>query len=432
MLTAQAARFPEIEPVELDTARLAPVEQTLAHALYDGAVRRWLTLEYLVQQPLRQPFRGLEPALQAVLLVGAAQLALFDRIPAHAAIDEAVGWAKQRIRPGAGSLVNAVLRRVAEELGPAEHADTDDPIQPGVLPLPHGRQRPMRSTRWPDDPLERLARTTSTPPSVLRRWKPSMTYDQAEAACLHGLTKPPTILNVTHSSGPLPPETVEPHTEHGFARWTGDHAPLADMLRARSDVWAQDPASAAAIRSIADLRPARVLDICAGQGTKTRQLAATFPEATIVATDVDARRFAALRETCEALPNTTAVPHNAIEKGGQLADLILLDVPCSNTGVFARRVEARYRATAASVERLVGIQRRLIADSLPMLAPGGGILYATCSVEPVENGDIARWACDRLGMAASRSRQTLPTADGGPGASIDGSFSVLLRAGPSA
>lgn len=421
VLTAQAARFPEIEAIDLDTTSLPPVEHALAFALYDAAVRRWLTLEFLLETHLRRPFRELEPALRAVMLVGAAQLLLFDRVPAHAAIDEAVEWAKRRIRPGAGAMVNAVLRRVAESLGEVEPG-----VAPGQIPVDRTRSRPLRLGRLPNDRLDALAIETSMPAPVLRRWRTQMSYDQARSVCVHGLAKPPTVLNTAHLTAPLPDGATEPHEIPGHAVWTGTHDRLASLLATRRDVWAQDPASAGAVRAVAELTPRLIADLCAGQGTKTRQLAAVFPDASIIATDVDRTRFSVLSRTFDQHPRVRVLPPAEAREAllGQ-TDLVLLDVPCSNTGVLGRRVEARYRATPAALDRLVGIQRQLIADALPLLGPAGRILYATCSIERTENEDIAAWAATWHSLGRSHERRILPGA-ASPASSTDGAYSVVL------
>lgn len=424
MLSAQAARFPEIEAVELDTANLDPREAALAHALYDAAVRRWLTLEWLVSRHLGRPFRELEPAMRAVLLVGAAQLALMDRIPAHAAIDEAVEWAKRRIRPGAAGMVNAVLRRVSEEVGDRENHPTDT-----GLPLGDNASR-VFTGEWPNDQLEAVAARFSMPPQLIRRWRATLSRRDVIDLCVHGLTRPPTILYTKHAETHLASEHTTPHHAEHHMIWTGPHDALADLLASRRDIWAQDPASSGAVSSVADLKPGVVADLCAGQGTKTRQLAATFPEAEIIATDVDRARFAVLRATFEGHARVRVLPPKEATAAliGR-ADLVLLDVPCSNTGVLGRRVEARYRCTKAALDRLTGIQRQLIADSIPLLAPRGSILYATCSIETCENDDIAAWAREWHRFRADRTRRSLPAAHAGPASSIDGSFSTLLTLG---
>ncbi len=424
VLSAQAARFPEIEAVELDTSHVDAREAALAHALYDAAVRRWLTLEWLLSRHLSQPFRELEPAMRAVLLVGSAQLVLFDRIPAHAAIDEAVEWAKRRIRPGAAGLVNAVLRKIAGEVG-----ERTDRASDASIPLGEGSGRDFTG-HWPRDPLESVAARFSMPAPLLRRWRRSLSRREVLDLCEHGLARPPTILSTRHAASPLPAGATTPHRYEHHALWTGSHEELGAILAARDDLWAQDPASSGSVDSVRDLTPRVVADLCAGQGTKTRQLAATFAQAEIFATDVDRTRFAVLRDTFAGHPRVRVLPpREAMADLLGRADLVLLDVPCSNTGVLGRRVEARYRCTTAALERLTGIQRQLVADSIPLLAARGSILYATCSIEPVENEHIARWAGEWHRFRGDRTRRTLPAAPSGPASSIDGSFSTVLTRG---
>lgn len=411
--------------MELDTSGLPEIEHSLAHAIYDAAIRRWLTLEFLLSAHLRQPFRELEPALQAALLSGAAQLVLFDRIPTHAAIDETVEWAKRRIRPGAGSMVNAVLRRVAESVGEAE-----DGLSPTGLPVSPNRSRGLRGVSFPDDKLARLAVATSMPETVLRRWRRQMSYEEARSACIHALAKPPTILNTLHTTALLPADSTEPHTDPGHAVWRGTHESLGTLLETRRDVWVQDPGSSGAVRSVAGGSPAVIGDLCAGQGTKTRQLAATFPEASIVATDVDRTRYTVLARTFAGHDRVRVLPPDEARSALiGAADLVLLDVPCSNTGVLGRRVEARYRATPAAIERLTSIQRQLIADSVPLLSPRGAILYATCSLEHAENEAIAAWATKWHDLVSKHERRVVPAAESGPASSTDGAYSVVLTRG---
>jgi 16S rRNA (cytosine967-C5)-methyltransferase len=233
-----------------------------------------------------------------------------------------------------------------------------------------------------------------------------------------------------------------PHAFPGHHVFTGSAAELAALLSVRDDLWVQDPGSAQAVQSVSDLRPALVLDLCAGQGTKTRQLAAVFPSAKIIATDVDAARLASLERTFARSERVSVLPRRAIQdKYIGKADLILLDVPCSNTGVLARRPEARLRFDPAHLKQLIDVQRQIIADSIPLLSEGRGggggggggrgkILYSTCSLEAMENIDQVRWAdhWHRLGISRDRrqSPEGLP-ADPPPHVQYcDGSFAALL------
>jgi 16S rRNA (cytosine967-C5)-methyltransferase len=183
---------------------------------------------------------------------------------------------------------------------------------------------------------------------------------------------------------------------------------------------------------VTDLSPKLIVDACAGQGTKTRQLAETFPDAQIVATDIDHPRRAALEQAFASGPHAervTVIHHDRLDEWAGKADLVLLDVPCSNTGVLARRVEARYRATEAVVTELQSLQRQIVANAVKLLAPGGAILYSTCSLDPRENEDMVEWATRWHGFESTRMHRRMPS--GGPGEAdttySDGSFAALLR-----
>jgi 16S rRNA (cytosine967-C5)-methyltransferase len=209
----------------------------------------------------------------------------------------------------------------------------------------------------------------------------------------------------------------------------GPRGALGSLLSSRDDIWVQDPASSRAVELAKGLKPRLIIDLCAGQGTKTRQLAATFPDAQIIACDPDERRSGILAQAFErhrrVRPATPDDVHRA-QRGK--ADLVVLDVPCSNSGVLARRPEAKYRLTGKYLSQLVKLQQDILTQGRALLAPGGAMLYSTCSVEPVENDDQIAWACKTLGLSASGPGVLLP--GGGPGRPDreyhDGAFSALL------
>ena len=139
------------------------------------------------------------------------------------------------------------------------------------------------------------------------------------------------------------------------------------------------------------LSPKLIIDFCAGKGTKTKQLAAAHPGARVVAADINARRAAVLRETFAGDGSIEVVPFDTLSDFRGQADLLLIDAPCSNTGVLARRVEARYRFGPEATQSLVDCQRQLVADAIPLLADNGHLLYATCSIQAAESADLAAW-----------------------------------------
>ena len=166
----------------------------------------------------------------------------------------------------------------------------------------------------------------------------------------------------------------------------------------------------------------RIVDLCAGRGTKTRQLARLHPQAEVFATDTDATRLEQLRRATAHLQNVTVL--ESPQKAGG-CDLLVLDLPCSNTGVLARRPEARYRYNAMELERMVDLQQRIAEDGIQRsLAAGGAVLWSTCSLESQENHRQVRWLESRFNLKMSGQAQWKP---GGSGPTYhDGAYHALL------
>jgi 16S rRNA (cytosine967-C5)-methyltransferase len=441
-ISTHAVDFPDLSPSMLNEKGLSGRDAALMHAMYDAAIRRWTTLEWLLSVAAGRDVRELEPAVRAGLLVGAAQLLILDRIPDHAAIDESVEWLKHIKGKGAAGLANAVLRKVGRlrqmnEAGERVYRSAwtgrlDE------IPLEDGRALALTASVLPDEWAVRAAVATGVSSWLIRRWEKQHGADAARRIALHGVGGTPVIVNATCAERPVDfplaaggALTLRKHTAAGHFVVEGPREGLVSFLESRRDVWVQDPSSSAAVESIRDLRPGVVVDLCAGQGTKTRQLAAVFAHAKVFATDVDERRFVMLREQFVGHDRVSVVPPDQIaaeiaRAGG--ADLILLDVPCSNTGVLARRVEARHRAGDEQLARLSEIQAGIVESAARMLKAGGAILYATCSIENEENGAIVRRAVSKFGCVLSHERSDQPT--GGPGSAAtehrDGSYSALL------
>jgi 16S rRNA (cytosine967-C5)-methyltransferase len=410
-IASQAARFPDCLPPsgsDPDTKGLDARDAALAHAIYDATMRRWLTLSGLIDHVASQPCHAIEPGLAGVLLGSAAQLMFLDRVPPHAVIDEGVEIAKALARPDAARFANAVLRRIAEARARAvfEQGPWNDDQQ--SWPLADGRVLRWTEPMLPADPLDRWSMACSLPVPLLTRWRERFGPSDARTLALHTLVDPPTVLRTAHLSTAIPADCpIVQHHVSGHHVFTGTGGELGPLLTSRPDLWVQDAASSEAIAGIASLMtPAIIADPCAGKGTKTAQLAATFPNATIIASDVDAPRFATLSARFAGHQRVRVVRSSELAQalaalGG--ADLILLDVPCSNTGVLARRSEARYRAAQpAQLDRLVLTQQQIIRDAHAWLAPRRSaqsgapvqrpsILYSTCSLEAEENRAQVGW-----------------------------------------
>ncbi len=432
-ITHQARRFPafDLHGLTIDPRLVPdPRDAALAHRIVEQVTSRWITLQTVIRQYLQLDWPGVQPELKAALLCASAQILLLDRVPAYAAVDHAVQWCKLHIRAGAGKLANAVLRRIAElpiEGEPVPYASALD-----ELPLSRGGALRLRKPIFPRDPHPLLSTATSHPLLLIERWASRNDEDTLIDLAMHSLCDAPIILNTMYAAKPLP-AGITPHAQKGHYVFAGTHNDLVLMLDARRDLWVQDPASAKAITLADDRNPALVIDLCAGQGTKTRQLAAAFPRAMIIATDPDPRRFVALQRFFDGHPRVRVQAHEALlrEHRGQ-ADLVLLDVPCSNSGVFARRPEAKYRLDDAHLASLVTLQRKIIEQGASLLAPTprSALLYSTCSLEPQENMEQVDWAVQTLSFTKVRHHMQLP--QGGPGrpamSYTDGSFAALLAA----
>lgn len=427
----QAKRYPDLELSTLDAGPLSPQDAALAAAIDHAVARRWLTLTAIVESRLTRPWENLEARMQAALLVGAAQLLLLDRLPDHAVINESVQWAKDNVRPKAGGLVNAVLRKIAglrkERL---EAGIAGPPLLPAdVLPLADGRAWQLAEPAFADDPIVRIAQQTSHPIALVRHWHSVFGPDVASQLTMHSLVHAPIIIGPVDESELSAGSGLTPHAEAGFAIHTGQGDGLVDLLGRLPGARVQDPGAAAAGAATGALRPACIIDYCAGRGTKTHQLAATHRNARVIATDVESNRLAKLRQTFGGHDRVHIVGPDEIRRFTGEADLLVLDVPCSNTGVLARRVEAKYRCTRQSIENLVALQRQIVADALPLMADAGCLLYSTCSIDPAENERQAEWIArwHRMKITAARSRMPSGLPGDDPAGYSDGGFFAMLR-----
>ncbi len=403
-LTTAAERFPRLGPMPLDTRQLSPRDAALALAIHRTCMQRWLTIEHLIDRFSHQPTAELEPAMRAVLLSGGAQLLFFDRLPDHAVVDESVKLARVMIRPGAGGMVNAVLRKLAQLIDSRTASARWSPAA-DRLPTENGyillRQPALPAA---DDLPAHLSVATSHPRDLINRWAANFGIDRAAMFCRHGLRNPPTIVC----------------TEQGNITWQATHGELVAFLDQDPRRRVQDPTAGLPAQATADLRPQIIIDYCAGLGTKTRQLAQAHPQAQVWATDTDAARLAELGRIFANHPQVKVARIDALPP----ADLVLLDVPCTNTGVLSRRPEARYRFTGDDLARVARLQQSIFNAARPLLKPAGHLLYATCSLEPEENHhQSARFAT--AGLTLIKERFTPPAE---PAADYhDGGYFVLCQ-----
>ena len=359
-------------------AGLAPRDRDLLRALVKKTLRGALRLDHVLARHLDRPTAALDVPVRAALRLGASQLLLLDRVPPHAAVAETVAAAKE-IAPRAAGLVNAVLRRVAarEE-------------RPGRVVLPSGA-----------DPVVRLALESAHPEWLVRRWVALFGEEGARRALAADDEDSPLDLLADPKLGGI--ETLQASlAASGIASVRSTWAPLA--LTATSGEPARLPRVAsgeiavvdAAAQGLVEAVPASdvVVDLAAAPGGKARTLLARGIARRVIAlerTPSRARRLAAnLRaggRRGEALVVLADAARPPLPRGR--FNSVLLDAPCSGTGTLRKNPEIRLRLREADLARFAAAQHALLAAGLDLLAPGGTLVYVTCSLEPEENEGVA-------------------------------------------
>jgi 16S rRNA (cytosine967-C5)-methyltransferase len=353
-----AAVFERRRPLEeaLDAlpSALEARDRGAAHRIAAAVLRRAGSLDAVLE-----PFLRREPPapVRAALRMGAAELLLLGT-PAHAAVAATVGIVP---RPFAG-LVNAVLRKVAAE-GAATLAGLD---------------------------AERL----DTPPWLWSAWHAA--YGPAVRAIARAHQQP-APLDITLAAGAAPPEGAEALPTGSWRLPAGTRATELPGL-AEGRFWVQDAAAALPARLLAAKPGERVADLCAAPGGKTAQLATTG--AAVTAVERDPRRAARLRENLARLGlDVTVVETDAASwnPDGPGFDAVLLDAPCSATGIIRRHPDIPHLKRAQDLPGLVETQARLLAQAARLLRPGGRLVLATCSLQP-EEGEAHRARAAGLGL----------------------------------
>ncbi|RIA35245.1 16S rRNA m(5)C-967 methyltransferase [Ectopseudomonas oleovorans] len=397
-------------PPQLD--KVEHHNRALAQDLAFGAARWQPRLQLLAEKLLEKPFKAADKDVEALLLIGLYQL-LHSRIPEHAAIGETVGCAGALKKPWAKGLLNAVLRRAQRE-HEAIFAELDrDP----VLHTAHPRwlQKQLKGF-WPE------------------HW---------QAICAANNAHPPLILRVNRRHGSRDAYLTELRDAGidaepcAFSRdgvrllQPCDVTTLPGFKAGRVSV--QDEAAQLAA-DLLDLAPGqRVLDACAAPGGKTCHLLEVEPGLSeVIAVDLEAKRLARVRENLDRLRlEATLIAADGRDTGawwdGQPFQRILLDAPCSATGVIRRHPDIKLTRQPEDIPALAQLQGELLDALWPTLAPGGILLYATCSVLPTENSEtiaafLARTPdaqevaiAGEFGLQPAHGRQLLPQLDGHDG-----------------
>ena len=387
----------------------------LAENITIGVIKNHALLLHLIETYAGRRLTQIDPVVQKILTVALYQLRFMNRIPASAAVDEAVEQCRRFGRARAAGFVNAVLRNATR--------------QPDV-PLPD----PQR------DPESHAAVALSHPRELFRRLTRIMSTDDGLAFCRHDNAEPPTLVRLFRGATieQLATEgvTIGPHEQGGIYVVAGAKRAQIESWASRGLAQVQDATSAQAVEHLDPKSGQRVLDRCSGLGTKALQIRERVgPDGAIIAIDPSVQRCEGLRAILAARGIENVTVHQAgmlrgVTSIGQNSfDRILIDAPCSNSGVLARRPEARYAQDERSLRSLEQLQRDILDDSAPYLVPGGVLVYSTCSVWPQENEDQVRaFIARHPDYELYHSRATHPSFRAtDPSRYHDGGFVAVLR-----
>jgi len=358
-------------PAQLD--KVDERDRGLTQDLAFGTARWQPRLDLLAAQLLQKPFKAADADVQALLLVGLYQL-FYSRIPAHAAIGETVGCADKLKKPWAKGLLNAVLRRAQRE---GEE-------------LLAGMKR---------DPVVRTAHPRWLQKSLKAFWP-----EQWEAICAANNAHPPMILRVNrrhHSRDAYLALLAEAGIGASACQYSRDGIVLAEACDVRglpgfAEGWVSVQDEAAQLSAdLLELAPGqRVLDACCAPGGKTcHLLEAEAGLAQVVAIDLEAKRLSRVRENLDRLQlDAELIACDARDTAswwdGKPFQRILLDAPCSATGVIRRHPDIKLTRQAEDIPALATLQGELLDALWPTLEVGGTLLYATCSSLPTENTEV--------------------------------------------
>jgi len=356
-----------IEAEDSPLAGLPPADRALARAIVATALRRRGQIAAILGALIERPLPKRAGALPRILETAAAQI-LFMEIPDHAAVSLALEMAEadakaRHFKPLANGVLRTLIRR-REELLAA-----------------HG------------------APELNVPDWLWRRWRAAYGEDAAAIAAAH-LAEPPLDISVKRDADDwaerlggvvLPTGTIR-------CRGKGRVEELAGY--AEGAWWIQDAAAALPARLLGDVAGKSVLDLCAAPGGKTAELAAAGAKVTAV--DISASRMRRLEGNLArlGLAAECVVADASAYAPGRQFDAVLVDAPCTATGTIRRHPDIPWLKRETDIAALAALQRRIFRNAVRLAAPGGTIVFATCSLEPEEGEAQAEWALAGLSLAA--------------------------------
>lgn len=399
--------------------QLGSADRALCQTLVYGVTRWQMTLDWLIAR--KTEGRTQKEALRTLLQLGLFQMFWLERIPNHAAVHVTVELAKQLgLGPQAG-FVNAVLRNYTRERLETEKLLRELKVSQPALGHSHPEWLYDRwLARWGAEKAAQLMEwNNSTPPTYARMNR--LKTDAAKLAARWELEKVKFAACTWDWTGEGTIFRLEEHTS------------LADLRSFKEGLfYVQDPSTLLAVRELGPQPGESVLDLCAAPGGKTTLIAELMENrGRITAQDREPERLKLIQENCARLGvkcvEASLAPTGIIVKPSTRFDRVLVDAPCSNTGVMRRRVDLRWRIRPEEIERLHAAQLDLLRQAAPRVKPGGMLIYSTCSLEPEENGEVVKqFLSEHPTFALEKERELIPFEDG-----VDGAYVARMKSGSS-
>jgi 16S rRNA (cytosine967-C5)-methyltransferase len=377
-----------------DREGLGGRERAQAQRLAFGAVQRRGTIDAALEELVDRPLHRVDPPVLAALRLGVYELLFADATPDHAAVDQAVDLAKRAGAAHASGMVNAVLRRAVRERDALTGSLSDDSTP------------------------ERAAVAHSAPLWLARMWWQELGPDDARAllaACNEPAEKAYRVNRLRASRDAVLAKLREAGVRAEPARLgemivvEGPTGEVIPELVVAGELTPQSRGSAAVV-DVLDPQPGEhILDLCAGPGIKTGQIAERMGDrGEVISVESDPRRAAEVVEQARrlGLRSVTVIESDAAAGTAPGFDRVLLDAPCSDLGALASRPDARWRKSPATVDRLAELQARLLERAREALRPGGTLVYSTCTISSRENEGQIEDAEYSIQLRPDRDRTT--------------------------
>ncbi len=411
---------------ELRSEEINDLDKSLLTEIVNGVLRWQMKLDWVLNGFFHGNFTKAEVTVKNALRAALYQIMFLDKVPHHAAVNEAVEFVKRIRGEKAGNLVNAVLRNIIRNIDGIHYPDVTI------------------------DAAQYLAVMYSHPVWVVRRWMNRFGFAETEKLLHANNERPSLSLRINTSK-----TTVENFLEllrsqnvvFEKSKYLGNFVKTSNLSNiSQTELFrqgffsVQDESAGIACQLLGVQQGDRVIDMCAAPGGKTNFIGEMLHgKGEVIAVDKYSTRLNLVKSSCERLGITNAkfVAADSKEFSTEPADKVLLDTPCSGLGVLAKKPDVKLKRDAEDIRDLVNLQRLLINNAATLVKNGGVLVYSTCTTEPEENFCIIREFLEQhpefdIDSAAQFVPLSLATADGYVETfphvhGMDGSFSIRMK-----